>query len=107
MTSVLLAVYPELFASGAIIAGAPYRCATNAAEALTSMFKGQVRSAQEWGDLVRAASPYQGPWPKVSVWQGDADRTVAVVNATEIVKQWINLHGLPEVSSRQEFVDGH
>jgi feruloyl esterase len=107
MTSVMLATYPEVFAGGAIIAGAPYRCATSAAEALTSMFQGQVRSAQEWGDLVRAASSHQGPWPKVSVWHGDADRTVAVVNAAEVVKQWTNLHGLPAAPSRQEIVDGH
>jgi poly(hydroxyalkanoate) depolymerase family esterase len=107
MTSVMLAAYPELFAGGAILAGAPYRCATSSAEALASMFQGQVRSAQEWGDLVRAASPHQGPWPKVSVWHGDADRTVAVVNAAEVIKQWTNVHGLPTAPSRQEIVDGH
>ena len=71
------------------------------------MFQGQVRSAQEWGDLVRAASSYRGPWPKVSVWHGDADRTVAVVNAAEVIKQWTNVHGLPTAPSRQEIVDGH
>src|SRR4051812_17624541 len=107
MTSVLLAAYPELFASGAIIAGAPYRCATNAAEALTCMFQGRVRSAQEWGDLVRTASSHRGPWPKVSVWHGEADQTVAVVNAAEVVKQWTNVHGLPAAPSRHEIVDGH
>ena len=106
-TSVMLATYPELFAGGAIIAGAPYRCATSSAEALASMFQGKVRSAQEWGDLVRAASPHRGPWPKVSVWHGDADLTVAVVNAAEVIKQWTNVHGLPAAPSRQEIVDGH
>src|SRR5690242_12860450 len=34
MTSVMLATYPELFAGGAIVAGAPYRCAINAARGL-------------------------------------------------------------------------
>jgi poly(3-hydroxybutyrate) depolymerase len=29
MTAVLLAVYPDLFAGGAVIAGIPYRCASN------------------------------------------------------------------------------
>jgi len=107
MTSVMIATYPELFAGGAIIAGAPYRCATSSAEALASMFQGKVCSAQEWGDLVRGASPHRGPWPKVSVWHGDADRTVAVVNAAEVIKQWTNVHGLPAAPSRQEIVDGH
>ena len=34
------------------------------------------RPAGELGDLVRKASKHKGPWPKVSVWHGSADRTV-------------------------------
>ena len=107
MTSVMLATYPDVFAGGAIIAGIPYRCATGVPEALRCMFQGQVRSAREWGDLVRAASTHQGPWPKVSVWQGTSDLTVSAVNATEIIKQWTDVHGLPASPTRQEIVDGH
>ena len=33
-------------------------------------------------DVVRAASPHRGPWPRVSIWHGGADRTVSPVNAT-------------------------
>ena len=107
MTSVMLATYPDVFAGGAIIAGIPYRCATGVPEALRCMFQGQVRSAREWGDLVRAASTHQGPWPKVSVWHGTSDLTVSAVNATEIIKQWTDVHGLPASPTRQEIVDGH
>jgi poly(hydroxyalkanoate) depolymerase family esterase len=107
MTSVMLATYPEVFAGGAIIAGIPYRCATVVPEALRCMFQGHVRSAQDWGDRVRAASSHKGPWPKVSVWHGTNDLTVVPVNAAEIIKQWTNVHGLSASPSRQEIVDGH
>ena len=107
MTSVMLATYPEVFAGGAIIAGVPYRCATGVPAALQCMFQGQVRSAREWGNLVRAASLHRGPWPRVSVWHGTNDRTVTAVNATEIIKQWTDVHGLSTGPSRQEVVDGH
>jgi feruloyl esterase len=76
-------------------------------EAFESMFQGQTRSAREWGDLVREASPHRGPWPRVSVWHGSADATVNPMNAGEIVKQWTNVHGLPAKASRKEVVDGH
>ena len=94
MTSVMLATYPDVFAGGAIIAGVPYRCASGLQDAFDVIFKGRSREAREWGDLVRAASPHQGPWPRVSVWHGAADSTVRPTNADEIVKQWTDVHGL-------------
>jgi poly(hydroxyalkanoate) depolymerase family esterase len=94
MASVMLATYPELFAGGAIIAGLPYGAATSVQDAFESMFKGRRWPARHWGDLVRAASPHKGPWPKVSVWHGSADTTVVPMNGDEIVKQWADLHGL-------------
>jgi feruloyl esterase len=70
------------------------------------MFQGKERSAQEWGDLVRSASPHNGPWPKVSVWHGSADATVKPMNAGEIIKQWTNVHGLRASPNRSDKVDG-
>src|SRR4051794_20561701 len=107
MTSVMLAAYPEVFAGGAVIAGVHYRGAIGVPAALRCMFQGQVRSARDWGDLVRAASRHQGLWPKLSVWHGSADLTVAPVNAAEIVKQWADVHGLAAIPSREEIVDGY
>jgi feruloyl esterase len=94
MTGVMLATYPELFAGGAIVAGLPYGAAASVPEAFESMFQGRSRPARDWGDLVRAASPHRGPWPRLSVWHGDADATVKPTNATEIVKQWGDVHGV-------------
>ncbi|WP_300337819.1 PHB depolymerase family esterase [Accumulibacter sp.] len=94
MTAVMLASYPEVFAGGAVIAGVPYRSAKGLQEGLETIFQGRSRSPKEWGELVRAASPHQGPWPRVSVWHGDADTAVKPVNAEEIIKQWADVHGL-------------
>jgi feruloyl esterase len=107
MTSVMLACYPELFAAGAIIAGLPYGAAHDVQQAFESMFQCPPRSPQAWGDLVRGASPHAGPWPRVSVWHGAADKTVVPANAREIRKQWSNVHGLPAMPSFQDIVDGN
>jgi poly(hydroxyalkanoate) depolymerase family esterase len=107
MTSVMLATYPEIFAAGAMIAGLPYRTATNLHEAFESMFKARARPAREWGDFVRAASPHRGPWPRISVWHGGADPLVKRENADQIVKQWIDVHGLDDQPRLIETVDGY
>jgi poly(hydroxyalkanoate) depolymerase family esterase len=95
MTNVMLAAYPEIFAGGAPIAGLPYGVASDAREAFGAMFQGVRHAPQVWGDYVRAASSYRGPWPKVSVWHGDADTTVKPDNGEAIALQWANVHGLP------------
>lgn len=107
MTAVMLATYPEVFAAGAIVAGLPYKSATGMRQALESMFRVKVREPREWGDLVRAASPHRGPWPRVSVWHGGADTVVKPKNAEELLKQWTDVHGLSTRPSRTETVDGY
>jgi poly(hydroxyalkanoate) depolymerase family esterase len=107
MTSVMLATYPEVFAAGAVIAGLPFGVASNVREALNGMFQSPSRPARELGDLVRNASNHNGPWPKISVWHGSADRTVNPANANEIVKQWLDVHHLPSAPMSEATVDGH
>ncbi|WP_291864241.1 PHB depolymerase family esterase [Bradyrhizobium sp.] len=107
MTSVMLATYPEVFAGGAIIAGLPFGVATNMREALSGMYQSPSRPADELGDLVRNASNHNGPWPKLSVWHGSADRTVNPANADEIVKQWLDVHQLPSAPMSEATVDGY
>jgi poly(hydroxyalkanoate) depolymerase family esterase len=107
MTSMMLATYPEVFAGGAIIAGLPFGVATNVREALSGMYQSPSRPADELGDLVRNASNHKGPWPKISVWHGSADRTVNPANADEIVKQWLDVHHLPSPPMSEADVDGY
>jgi len=107
MTSVMLAAYPDVFSAGAIIAGLPFGIAANVREALSGMMQPSPRPSNELGDLVREATKHKGPWPKVSVWHGSADRTVNPANADEIVKQWLDLHGLPLAPMSKAKVDGY
>jgi hypothetical protein len=71
------------------------------------MFQSRARPAGELGDLVRKASNHRGPWPKISVWHGSADRTVNPANANEIVKQWLDLHQLSSAPMSEGTVDGY
>jgi hypothetical protein len=71
------------------------------------MFQSPARPARELGDLVRNASKHRGPWPRLSVWHGSADKTVNPANASEIVKQWLDVHGLQPVPMSQSTVDGY
>ena len=107
MACVMLAAYPDTFAAGAVIAGLPYGTATNVKEAFESMFQVRPRTGRAWGDLVRAASPHRGPWPRLSVWHGGADPVVKPQNADQIVRQWANVHGLDQESTLTETVDGY
>ena len=108
MTSAMLACYPEVFVGGAIIAGLPYGAAHNVQQAFENMFQCPSRTAREWGELVRAAAPrHQGPWPRISVWHGSADKTVIPSNAREILKQWTEVHRLTSSPTFQNMVDGY
>lgn len=106
MTAVMLAAYPELFAGGAIIAGLPFGAAGNVRDALDAMRSAPLRTPREWGDLVRAASPHKGPWPKISIWHGDQDATVNINNAQACVAQWADLHGVNLTGAREEKAAG-
>jgi poly(3-hydroxybutyrate) depolymerase len=103
----MLACYPEIFAAGAIIGGLPYGTAVNARQARPAMDGKRNTPAGGWAELVRAASPHRGPWPRVSIWYGDADKSVHRVNAERLVEQWTDLHGLAGTPAREERNSGH
>lgn len=106
MAGVMLATYPEVFAGGAIIAGLPYDCARNVPQALKQM-KGQGRVGEyELQARLRAASSHDGPWPKISVWQGTADTIVVPANAEAIIRQWREVHSVGVLPTRTDQVDG-
>jgi poly(hydroxyalkanoate) depolymerase family esterase len=107
MASVMLATYPEVFAGGAIIAGLAYGTANTIPEAFDRMRGHGGASTPELQRLLRSASPHKGPWPKISIWQGSADQTVAPSNAEAIAGQWRGVHGLGKTPGRSETVDGH
>lgn len=93
MAAAMLATYPEVFAGGGIIAGLPFGCATSPG-AFDRMRGHGGPSKQELQRLVRKASEYIGQWPRISIWQGSGDRTVASTNAESIAAQWRGVHKL-------------
>jgi poly(hydroxyalkanoate) depolymerase family esterase len=107
MTAVMLATYPELFAGGGVVAGIAYRCAASMIDAFSCMNPGKNQTPAALGNAVRAASSHTGPWPTVSVWHGTADFTVAQANATELVEQWTDVHGIPATPTSTDTVAGY
>lgn len=107
MTSVMLATYPDVFAGGAILSGLPYRCATTQTAAFSCMNPGSDLTPAQWGDKVRAASTWTGPWPIVSIWHGDADYTVRPMNLAESMDQWTNVHGIDQTADVNDTVAGY
>ena len=99
LTSVMLGAYPEVFSAGAIMAGTPYKSASDATAASSVMYGLVTKTPVQWGDLVRSENPtYTGAYPRVAVFQGMNDITVSPVNATELVKQWTNVHNTDQTA---------
>ena len=97
MAAALLAAYPDLFAAGAAVAGLPVGVARWAIQGLARMSSASLdQKPEDWAEDVRRAAPFgfTGPWPRLSVWQGLADQTVAPENAALLAAQWRALHGV-------------
>ncbi|MEU5564682.1 extracellular catalytic domain type 1 short-chain-length polyhydroxyalkanoate depolymerase [Micromonospora musae] len=107
MSAVMLATYPDVFAAGSIVAGIPYRCATSMINAFGCMNPGTDKSPAAWGDLVRNAYPgYSGPRPRVAIWHGTSDTTVAPLNAAEARDQWTNVRGVAQTPTSTSSLPG-
>lgn len=107
MTAVMLATYPDVFTGGAIVAGIPYRCATDLTSGLSCQTGATSKSPAQRGDLVRAAdSGYHGPWPRVAVWYGTSDSVVNTANATQSRDQWTNVWGIGQTPSATSTLPG-
>ena len=107
MAAAMLAVYPDLFRAGGIIAGLPFGAARDVQRALSAMRQAPERLPEEWGDLVRAASPGKHAYPAISIWHGTRDHTVSISNAEALVAQWLDVHGLAPDDVTLGEVDGH
>ncbi|MFJ8271990.1 PHB depolymerase family esterase [Streptomyces sp. NPDC094154] len=107
MTADLLADYPDVFAGGAVDSGLPAQCATTQTAASGCQYSNQNLSPKQWGDKVRNSYPgYSGPWPRVAVWQGTSDTTVAPVNGTELRDQWTDVWGIGQTASSTRNLTG-
>ncbi len=115
MTASMLAAYPDVFAAGAPMAGLPAGCASTIGGS-SSCQQGTEKSAAQWAALVRSAAPTgTTSWPRVSIWNGDADYTVNVKNLNELMEQWTEVRGVDQSvdatstvgrATRREYRDG-
>ncbi|TRW17569.1 PHB depolymerase family esterase [Glacieibacterium frigidum] len=107
MTAVLLAAAPHVFAGGAIIAGLASGMTASVPEAFERMRGQGLPDTATLQARLRSASTHGGTWPTLSLWQGDADRTVAAANAEAIVEQWRGVHGVAAAPTRTERLNQH
>ncbi|MEU5634057.1 PHB depolymerase family esterase [Streptomyces rishiriensis] len=100
MTNVLAAEYPDVFSAASAFSGVPAGCfATGDGSQWNSQCSGGniIKSAQQWGDLARSMYPgYSGRYPRMQMWHGTTDTTLAYPNFGEEIKQWTNLHALSQ-----------
>jgi endo-1,4-beta-xylanase len=111
LTQTLLGNYPDVFAAGVSYMGVPHSCfATGSATNLWSSECAEgrrIRTAPEWGDLVRAAYPgYTGERPRIQMWHGTEDTTISFANLGEGVKEWTDVHGLSATPAATKRIEG-
>jgi poly(hydroxyalkanoate) depolymerase family esterase len=99
--AVLASTWPDRIAGAAIMSGVAYRCATSVNEAYSCQSPGVTKTAPQWGDLVRAASTMTH-FPRIQLWQGTSDTTVAPMNQGELVKQWTDAWGTDQTADETE-----
>jgi len=103
MTEVMMATYPDVFAGGAVMSGAPYACAASLIDANTCQMGNVNRTPKQWGDLVRNAFPgFAGPYPRLIAFHGSTDATVAPADLQQSVDQWSNVLGIDETPEVNE-----
>jgi poly(hydroxyalkanoate) depolymerase family esterase len=107
MTVALAALYPEVFAGAAPVAGIAFGCADGLLSALSCMRDPPEREAAEWGAVVRSAAAHKGAWPRISVWQGEADSAVNPANASAILRQWTDVHGIDDIPEQVDETEGY
>ncbi|GII25138.1 extracellular catalytic domain type 1 short-chain-length polyhydroxyalkanoate depolymerase [Planosporangium mesophilum] len=101
MTNVMAAEYPDVFAAGSAFMGVPATCFATGSSSNTwnsQCSGGQItKTAQQWGDAARAMYPgYSGRYPRMQLWHGVNDTTLAYPNFGEEIKQWTNLNGVSQ-----------
>ncbi len=93
MANVLMANYPNLFKSGAILSGIPFKAANDLATAYAAMQGKVEKTNAEWVASIGNNNPdYDGKYPKVVIFHGIDDPFVNIKNAEIIEMQWKGIH---------------
>ncbi|MCU7730861.1 PHB depolymerase family esterase [Actinoplanes sp. KI2] len=100
MTNVLAAEYPDVFSAASAFSGVPAGCFATTDGSLwnSTCSSGRlIKTADQWASQARAMYPgYTGGYPRMQLWHGDTDTTLAYPNFGEEIKQWTALHRLSQ-----------
>ena len=100
MSAVMISCYPGIYNAGAIMAGVPYKAASDALTASNAMYGLVNKTPQEWANLVISAYPqFSGNYPRVCVFHGLQDMVVYPANINELTEQWTAVHNIPQTAS--------
>jgi poly(hydroxyalkanoate) depolymerase family esterase len=113
MVNVLAGDYPDLFKAGVAFSGVPFHCfyvagttpsATADAPWGNACAAGTlVQTSAAWATLVQAAYPgWTGSWPRLQLWHGAIDTTLAYKNLDEEIKQWTTVSGVDHTGTYSE-----
>ncbi|KAI5863666.1 carbohydrate esterase family 1 protein [Durotheca rogersii] len=101
MTNVLLAAYPDVFAAGSCYSGVAAGClagspGSSPQSADPKCASGQVvKTGAQWAEQVRAMHPsFNGSYPRMQTFHGEADNFVDYKNLAEQLKEWSALLGV-------------
>ncbi|CAK7197746.1 hypothetical protein SEUCBS139899_000394 [Sporothrix eucalyptigena] len=102
MSNVMAATYPELISAVSLYSGVAAGCFVSSSGGVdqwnNSCSGGSSKAtAEKWGDVARAMYPeYTGSRPRMQIWHGSADGTLAPGNYQEEIKQWTNVFGVTQ-----------
>ncbi len=88
----LLADYPYIFKSGAILAGGPYGGTADVLDEFSAMSSPKDLPAKVLENTVRSQNTdYMGNYPSLIIYHGEDDDVVNIKNSYQLVKQWAGL----------------
>ncbi|KAI0007946.1 carbohydrate esterase family 1 protein [Xylariaceae sp. FL0662B] len=108
MSNVLAATYPELISAVSLYSGVAAGCFVSASGGVdqwnNSCSGGQSTATVEaWTQVVLDMYPdYEGPRPKMQIWHGSVDSTLAPQNYQEEIKQWTGVFGVSQEATSTE-----
>ena len=105
--ALMLAVWPDVFAAGAIDWGIAYRCATTVNEAFSCLSPGRSKSPAQWGDLVRNAVLVVSGAVSATLDCRDVRHHRRALQHDRAGQQWTDVHGIGQTPSSTSTVLGY
>ncbi|ORY64168.1 acetylxylan esteras-like protein 1 precursor [Pseudomassariella vexata] len=105
MSNVLAATHPELISAVSLYSGVPAGCFVSSSGGIAQWNNtcsgGQIKAtADKWKQVVLDMYPgYTGARPKMQVWHGSVDSTLAPANYEETIKQWTGVFGVSQTAT--------